>query len=262
MSILNITPDSFSDGGVHLDHLAALHSAMLMEEVGAALLDIGGESTRPGAEAISVQQEIDRVVPVIEKIRRRSDIAMSIDTTKAEVAEAALSAGADIINDVSGLTRDPAMRALAAKSGVPVVIMHRRGDPQTMRQLANYVDVVTDVARELRGFVDAAVEAGIDAKQILVDPGIGFAKNAEHNLEILARCGEFRAIAPFVIGASRKAFVGSVTGRPAGPERMAGSLAAVAAAFHGDAAVVRVHDVRPTVDFLKVLSAIDERARH
>jgi dihydropteroate synthase len=261
MGILNVTPDSFSDGGVHFDQSKALHAAMQMEEDGASIIDIGGESTRPGAEPVSAAQEIERVIPVIAEIRRRSNIAISIDTTKAAVAEAALNAGADIINDVSAMRHDAAMRPLAAKSHVPVVLMHMRGEPRTMQQLAQYDDVVEDVGRELRELVKSSRDAGVEANQILVDPGIGFAKYAEHNLELLARCDELRAIAPVVIGASRKAFIGSLTGRAAGPDRMVGSLAAVAAAFRGHAAVVRVHDVRPTVDFLKVLTAIEERSR-
>ena len=261
MGILNVTPDSFSDGGVHFDQSKAVHAAMQMEEDGAIIIDIGGESTRPGADPVAADDEIARVIPVVEGIRRRSDVVISIDTTKAAVAEAALGAGADMINEVSALRHDPAMLPLVVRSRVPVVLMHRRGDPRTMQQQANYDDVVTDVASELRAFVEQAIDRGIDARQILIDPGIGFAKNGEHNLEILARCGELRAIAPLVIGASRKAFIGTLTGRAAGPDRMIGSLAAVAAAFRGGASVVRVHDVRQTVDFLKVVVAIDERTR-
>ena len=261
MGIVNVTPDSFSDGGVHFDHTKAVHAAMQMEQDGAAIVDIGGESTRPGAEAVGAGDEMARVVPVIEEIRRRSDVVISIDTTKAVVAEAALNAGADMVNDVSALGDDAAMLPLVARARVPVVLMHRRGDPRTMQQLTQYDDVVDDVATELRGFVARAIDGGIDGQQIFVDPGVGFAKNGEQNLEILAHCGQFRAIAPVVIGASRKAFIGNLTGRPAGPDRMVGSLAAVAAAFRGGAAVVRVHDVRQTVDFLKVIAAIDEKAR-
>ena len=261
MGVLNITPDSFSDGGVHFDQSKAVHAAMQMEEDGAAILDVGGESTRPGSDGVDAADEIDRVIPVIEQIRRRSDVAISIDTSKAVVAQAAIDAGADIINDVTALQRDPAMAALAARTNVPVILMHMRGEPRTMQQLAKYDDVVSDVARELVVFVDHAVSAGIDANQILIDPGIGFAKTGEHNLEILARCSELTSIAPVVIGASRKGFIGNLTGRAAGPERMVGSLAAVAAAFRCGAAVVRVHDVRQTVDFLKVLAAIAERER-
>lgn len=261
MGVLNITPDSFSDGGVHLDQLEAVRAALQMEADGAAIIDIGGESTRPGADPISAEMEMQRVVPVIEQIRRRSDIPISIDTTKASVASAALRAGADIINDVSALRSDSGMRGLAAKAGVPVILMHMRGEPRNMQQLANYDDVVNDVGRELRSFFAAATAAGIDASQIMIDPGIGFAKTLDHNLEILAGCGELAAIAPVVIGASRKAFIGHLTGREAGADRMVGSLAAVAAALRGRASFVRVHDVRDTADFIKVMAAIAEKQR-
>lgn len=259
MGILNVTPDSFSDGGVHFDLSKALHAALQMVEDGAAVIDIGGESTRPGAEAVSVEAEIDRVVPVIEQLRRRSAVPISIDTTKAVVAKKALDAGADIINDVSALRRDSGMRALAAERGVPAILMHMRGEPRSMQQLTDYGDVVGDVAAELAGFIDAAIAAGIRSEQILVDPGIGFAKTFDQNLEILARCGELRALGPVVIGASRKAFVGRLTGQAAGRGRMTGSLAAVGAAVRGGASVVRAHDVRETVDFIKVCVAIVEK---
>lgn len=255
MGIINVTPDSFSDGGVHFDLSKAVHAGLQMEQDGAAVVDIGGESTRPGAEPVSADEEIARVVPVIEQIRRRCDIAISIDTRKAAVAVAAIAAGADIINDVQAL-RGEGMRELAAKSGVAVILMHMRGEPQTMQQLAVYDDVIGEVRSELQQFRDAALAAGIDAAKVMVDPGIGFAKTADHNMEILARLGELRGIAPIVVGASRKAFIGQLTGRDAGPDRMVGSLAAVESAFRGGAAVVRVHDVRETVDFLKVLAAI------
>lgn len=259
MGILNVTPDSFSDGGVHFDHAKATHAAMQMEEDGAAIVDIGGESTRPGAAAISEQQELDRVLPVIEEIRRRSDIPLSIDTRNAAVAEAAIDAGADVINDVSAMRHSAPMAPLAARKDVPVILMHMRGEPANMQDFAKYDDVVRDVGNELRGFVQAAQAKGV--QQILVDPGIGFAKTFEQNLELLARAGEFTAIAPLVIGASRKAFIGHLTGRASGPDRAVGSLATVAAAFRARAAFVRVHDVRETTDFLKVLTAIAEHER-
>jgi len=254
MGIVNVTPDSFSDGGVHYDRARAVAAALAMEADGAAIVDVGGESTRPGSDPVDEATELERVVPMIEQIRARSDVPISVDTTKARVAEAALDAGADVINDVTALRHDPAMRSLAARRGVPVVLMHMRGAPKTMQQDIHFDDVVCDVARELTEFRDAAVAAGID--QIVVDPGIGFGKNAEHNLQLLARAGELTSIAPVMIGASRKAFIGRITGREAGPERMAGSLAAVAAALRAGAALVRVHDVRETVDFLKVMDAI------
>ena len=256
MGILNVTPDSFSDGGVHFDRQIAIDAALRMANDGAAIIDIGGESTRPGAEPVSIDDEIARVVPVIEGIRRSNDVKISIDTMKSAVARAALDAGANMINDVTALRHDPEMRALAASRGVPVILMHMRGEPRTMQSLAEYDDVVDDVARELTSFRDDAQRGGV--KEIYVDPGIGFAKTFDHNLEILARCRELTKIAPLVIGASRKKFIGHLTGRDAGPDRMAGSLAAVAAAHRGGASIVRVHDVRETVDFLKVLEAIDE----
>ena len=259
MGIINVTPDSFSDGGEFVDPQKAIEAALQMEADGAAVIDIGGESTRPGAEPIAAQTEIDRVLTVIEGVRRRSAIPISIDTRKGAVAQDALAAGADIVNDVSALRYSAGLAAIVARAGVPVILMHMRGEPATMQQHAQYDDVVAEVGRELTQFVDDAIGAGIDRAQILVDPGIGFAKTAEHNLEILAHASELAKIAPLVIGASRKKFIGTLTGRDAGPDRLAGSLAALAAAHRAGAALVRVHDVRPTVDFLKVLNAIAER---
>ncbi len=259
MGIINVTPDSFSDGGLHFDRGAAVDTAMRMISDGAAAIDVGGESTRPGAKDVPVEEECRRVIPVIEDIRRRSDVAISVDTRHASVAEAALDAGADIVNDVSALGDDPDMCAVVARRGIPVILMHMRGTPETMQKLALYDDVVSDVFSELSAHRRDAISAGIRAGNILVDPGIGFAKTYEHNLELLARCGELRRLGPVVVGASRKAFIGHLTGREAGPERMAGSLAAVAAAHRGGAAIVRVHDVRETVDFLRVLGAIEAK---
>ena len=261
MAILNVTPDSFSDGGVHFDRAVAVEAALRFEADGAAIVDVGGESTRPGSEAVSIDEELSRVIPVIGEIRRRSDVPLSIDTRKARVAEAALDAGANIVNDVSALRHDPEMRTLVARRKVPAILMHMRGEPRTMQDDPRYDEVVSDVARELAMWRDEAVAAGVDPSQLLVDPGIGFGKTFDHNLEILARCDELTRIAPVVIGASRKAFVGHLTGRPGGAPRMAGSLAAVAAARRGGAAIVRVHDVRETVDFLTVLEAIERRRR-
>jgi dihydropteroate synthase len=259
MGILNVTPDSFSDGGMHFDRTVAIDAALRMHEDGASIIDIGGESTRPGSNEVAIDEELERVVPVIEAIRKRSDVRISIDTRKARVAAAALDAGANIINDVSALRHDAGMRPLAAKRGVPVILMHMRGEPRTMQENPQYDDVVRDVARELEMWRDEAVAAGVDPANVLVDPGIGFGKTFDHNLELLARCAEFTRIAPVVIGASRKGFIGHLTGRPGGASRMAGSLATVAAAHRGGAAIVRVHDVRETVDFLKVLNAIGAR---
>jgi len=257
MGILNITPDSFSDGGVHFDQSKAVHAALQMEDDGATIIDIGGESTRPGAEPLAAQIEIDRVLPVIEQIRRRSAVTISIDTRKAAVAEEAIGAGADIVNDVSAMRYSAGMAAVVAKSGVPVILMHMRGEPSTMQQFAVYDDVVANVGRELSSMIDDAVSAGVAREKILIDPGIGFAKTFDHNLELLARAHELTSLAPLVIGASRKAFIGHLTGRPSGPDRALGSLAAVAAAQRAGASIVRVHDVRATVDFLRVWMAIE-----
>lgn len=261
MGILNVTPDSFSDGGVHFELSKAVHAALQMESDGASIIDIGGESTRPGAEPVSAEEEIARTVPVIEEIRRRSSVPISIDSSKAAVCEAALDAGANMVNDVTALRADPGMCALVARRHIPVILMHMRGEPRTMQTLTDYGDVVEDVKRELAGFREQAIDAGVKREQIFVDPGIGFAKTFDQNLEILARCRELSELGPVVIGASRKAFIGHLTGRDAGPERSIGSLAAVAAAFRGGAAVVRVHDVRATADFLRVLTAIAGKER-
>jgi dihydropteroate synthase len=259
MGIINVTPDSFSDGGVHFHTSVAVESALQMESDGAAVIDVGGESTRPGSDAVSIDEELARVVPVIEQIRRRSAVPISIDTRKATVAAAALDAGATMINDVSALRHDPELRALAARRGVPVILMHMRGEPRTMQNNPVYDDVVEDVARELTAWRDDAAAAGVGT--IYVDPGIGFGKTFEHNLDLLANCERLTRIAPVVIGASRKAFIGHLTGRAGGPDRRFGSLAAVAAAHRGKAAMVRVHDVRETVDFLRVLTAIAAKER-
>lgn len=256
MGILNVTPDSFSDGGVHFDRQVAIETALQMEADGAALIDIGGESTRPGSLPVSLSEELDRVLPVIEGIRRRSDLPISIDTMKAAVAEAALAAGADIVNDVSALRHDHAMAGVVQRSEVPVILMHMRGEPKTMQETIHYDDLIGEIGVELTRFRDAAVAAGIAASRIMVDPGIGFGKTFDHNLEILRQFPKFGSIAPVVIGASRKAFIGNITGRAGGGLRMAGSLAAVEAAARGGAAVVRVHDVAETTDFLKVRSRI------
>lgn len=258
MGILNVTPDSFSDGGLHYDRESAIDAALQMERDGATIIDVGGESTRPGSEAVDTDAELERVIPVIEGIRRRSSVAVSIDTRKEIVARAALDAGADIVNDVSALRHDPRLAGLVAERGAPVILMHMRGEPRTMQSEAHYDDVVRDVAEELAQRRAEAVAAGIGETQILIDPGIGFAKTAEHNLELLARCGELAHLGPLVIGASRKGFVGQLTGQPAGAARMAGSLAAMAAAHRAGAVIVRVHDVRETADFLAVLHAIEQ----
>ncbi|MHB0970692.1 MAG: dihydropteroate synthase [Thermoanaerobaculia bacterium] len=260
MGILNVTPDSFSDGGVHYDAAVAVDAALRMERDGAAIVDVGGESTRPGADPVTAATELERVIPVIEGIRKRSSIPISIDTSKAEVADAALAAGADVVNDVRALRGDRAIADVVRERAAGVILMHMRGEPRSMQEGIHFENLMGEIAAELREFRDAAIARGIGPDKILIDPGIGFGKTFDQNLEILARGGELRSIAPLVIAASRKGFIGDLTGRPAGAARMAGSLAAVAAAVDCGAAMVRVHDVAESVDFLKVYVAVRDLA--
>lgn len=256
MGIINATPDSFSDGGVHLNTAVAVDSALRMEREGAAIIDVGGESTRPGSVAVPAQEELDRVIPVIEGIRKVSDVVISVDTMKACVAREAGRAGADIVNDVTALRFDPEMTAVSCELGLGVILMHMRGEPGTMQRAIHYDDLIGEISAELHSWRDRAVERGVDPSRLMIDPGIGFGKSFEHNLEILDRLAELCVLGPLVVGASRKGFIGHLTGKVGGPARSAGSLAAVAAAAIAGAAVVRVHDVAQTVDFLKVFLAI------
>jgi dihydropteroate synthase len=256
MGIVNVTPDSFSDGGLHFDPEAAIDAALRMEEDGAAIVDIGGESTRPGSEAVPAEEEMRRVIPIVRRVRERSSIPISVDTRKASVARAALDAGADIVNDVSAMRYDPAMASVVRDAGAAVILMHMRGDPKTMQQEIHFDDLLGEITAELTERRDAARAAGIPAARILVDPGIGFGKTFEHNVEILRSLERFREVGPLVVGASRKGFIGHLTGRSGGRPRMAGSLAAVAAAALAGAAIVRVHDVADTVDFLRVFQPV------
>ncbi|HEU5162983.1 MAG TPA: dihydropteroate synthase [Thermoanaerobaculia bacterium] len=256
MGIVNVTPDSFSDGGVFFDPEIATDAVLRMEAAGAAIVDIGGESTRPGSDPVSAGEEMRRVIPIIQRVRERSAVPISVDTRKAVVARAALDAGADLINDVSALRYDPEMAGVVRDSGVPVILMHMRGDPKTMQEEIRFDDLLGEIRAELGERRAAAIAAGIDPAKILVDPGIGFGKTFDHNVEILRGLGELASLGPIVVGASRKAFIGQLTGKSAGRPRMAGSLAAVAAAAVHGAAIVRVHDVAETVDFLRVFAPV------
>ncbi|NDY42841.1 dihydropteroate synthase [Dissulfurirhabdus thermomarina] len=257
MGVLNVTPDSFSDGGRFLDPEAAVEQALALEAAGADIVDVGGESTRPYADPVTEEEELRRTVPVIEAIRRRSDVPVSIDTTKAAVAEAALAAGADMINDVSALRADPRMAETAARHGAPVVLMHMRGTPGTMQDDTHYDDLVGEVHDFLAERVAWAEARGIPRGKILVDPGIGFGKSYQGNLVLLNRLDALLDIGvPVLVGPSRKAFLGAVTGRAAPAERDAATLGAVAAAALRGCHVVRVHDPAPTVDVLKAVDAI------
>jgi len=258
MGILNVTPDSFSDGGRYAAIDAALARAHQMVAEGAAIVDIGGESTRPGAQAVSAEEESARVLPVIEGLAGIA-AALSIDTTKACVARAALAAGACIVNDVSACTADPEMAGVVAATGAGVVLMHRRGTPRTMQQAPAYDDVVEEVRAYLAARAAVVEAAGVPAAAIAIDPGIGFGKTLEHNLALMAnlrRLGD----RPLVVGLSRKRFLGDVTGREVS-DRLAGSLAGLACAVWQGVGVVRVHDVRASVDAAAVAASIAECRR-
>jgi dihydropteroate synthase len=263
MGVLNVTPDSFSDGGRFLEHDAAVHHGLALFEAGADVVDVGGESTRPGgAAAVDEAEERRRVVPVIRAMRDRGAGPISVDTTKASVARAALDAGADIVNDVSGMTFDPAMAPLVAGTGVPVVLMHLRGSFGDMHRDPHYVDVVTEIRDELGDRLEECKEAGIDPGQVIVDPGLGFAKSPAHSLEVVRRLPELAELGrPLLVGPSRKRFIGRALAAEGGAEapvddRLLGTAAAVAACILAGAHVVRVHDVREMVQVARVCDAI------
>ena len=244
MGILNVTPDSFSDGGRFLSPDAAVERALAMEKEGADIIDVGGESARPGADPVPVEEELRRVLPVLERLRGKLRIPISIDTTKAEVAEAALRAGASIVNDISALRFDPAMAPLVAKFGAGLVLMHMLGTPKTMQQAPHYEDVVTEVRDFLAERAQYAQSQGIPREAIAVDPGIGFGKTVEHNLELLRRLPELVELGfPVLVGPSRKSFIGAILGLGV-EERLEGTLAACAVAVVRGADILRVHDVK------------------
>lgn len=260
MGVLNVTPDSFSDGGEHADPKAAVAAGLAMAAAGASIVDVGGESTRPGAEPLAPEVERDRVIPVISGLAREG-VTVSADTRNATTMAAALDAGASIINDVSGLTYDPAAASLLARSTALVVLMHMRGTPATMQAHAHYEDVARDVTRELAERLTRAEEAGILQERIALDPGIGFAKTTAHNLELLSRLPLLLALGcPLVVGVSRKRFIGEITGAAIPRQRVAGSLAAALFAAWRRASVLRVHDVPETIAALRVWQALASQA--
>jgi dihydropteroate synthase len=251
MGVLNVTPDSFSDGGRWLDPARALRHARAMARRGADLIDVGGESTRPGARPVGVREELRRVLPAVEALAA-DGLVVSIDTSKGEVAEAAFRAGAQILNDVTALRDRRAARA-AARAGAAVILMHMKGTPRTMQRAPRYGDVVAEIAAYFRSRLDFAFRAGIPRDKIFLDPGIGFGKTAEHSMEILRRLGEFRALGrPLVVGPSRKSFLAAALGDRPPDDRVFGTAAAVAAAVLRGADVVRVHDVREMSDVIRV----------
>ena len=256
MGILNLTPDSFSGDGIYKDLGRAVEQAERMAAEGADIIDIGGESTRPGSMPVPEEEEIKRVIPAIERLAKRIKIPISIDTRKAGVAERAMESGASIINDITGLDSDARMRAVAAEHNATVIIMHIKGVPQTMQQDPTYDYVVDEIIERLQHLVKRAEQSGIKKENIIVDPGIGFGKTFEHNLEILNNLGRFKALGrPVLVGPSRKSFIGNILGVEP-DKRIFGTMAAVAIAIKNGADIVRVHDVREAKDVAMVSDAI------
>jgi dihydropteroate synthase len=254
--VLNVTPDSFSDGGQNLDPSRAVDRALEMEAEGADIVEIGGESTRPDAAALSVREEIERITPVLAALRGRLKVPLAVDTYKSEVARAAIDLGAGIVNDVSALRFDPAIADTVARSGAGLVLMHMRGDPSTMQKLPPSPDIFAEVTTDLGLAVETALSSGVRREQLVIDPGIGFGKTLEDNLAIINHLERFSAFnLPLMIGTSRKSFIGRLTGKPAS-ERMFGTAASVVAGIVRGVHIVRVHDVKEMVEVTRVADAI------
>ena len=257
MGIVNVTPDSFSDGGLFRDARQAVAHGVRLAEEGADLLDIGGESTRPGSRGVRLEEELHRVLPVVGGLARQVRVPLSIDTSKAEVAARCLDAGAAIINDVTALAGDPQMTAVAAARKAAVILMHMQGRPRTMQHRPRYHEVVADVCEALRRRVQAAVAAGIDRRRLLIDPGLGFGKTVAQNLALMRHLSDLVGLGlPVVLGPSRKSFIGATLGAEV-QDRLAGTLACVAQAAHSGVHIVRVHDVKPAADVIRMLAAIE-----
>ena len=257
MGIVNVTPDSFSDGGSFLDPLAACKQGLKLVEEGADILDIGGESTRPGSHSVPLEEEIQRVIPVIEKLRRETKALISIDTNKAPVAQAAMDAGADIINDITGLRGDANMTSVVSQSGAGVIIMHMKGTPRTMQDAPAYQDIMSEIGDFFRQSVALALSFGIDPMSIALDPGIGFGKTPEHNRQLLAGIGSFAKTGhPILVGASRKSFLGWLAGSSAMEDRFWPGVATTSLCRERGAKIFRVHDVKPHHDALRMTEAI------
>jgi len=256
MGVLNVTPDSFSDGGLYADKSAAVRRATQMVEEGADLIDVGGESTRPGADPAALPEELDRVVPVISEVADQTGVAVSVDTTKSEVARAAIDAGAQIVNDVSALRFDPEMAEVVAESGAGLVLMHMLGEPRTMQDNPTYGDVVAEVRAALLDWAEGAESQGIQPDRIVIDPGIGFGKTANHNLRLLKSIGSLTdAGYPVMVGPSRKSFIGTTLDLPV-DDRLEGTTAVVAWVVAAGARIVRVHDVREITRVVRMVEAI------
>ncbi len=257
MGVLNITPDSFSDGGEFNTPSAALAQAQQLVASGADIIDVGGESTRPGASGISLEEELVRVLSVLQVIRQEISVPISVDTTRASVAKAAVIAGADMVNDISGATFDPDMLPTVAHLGVPIVLMHIRGTPQTMQKLTDYQDLAGEIYQFLESRILAALASGIDQSQIVIDPGIGFAKTYSQNLELFRRLPIFHSLGcPILVGPSRKGFIGQILNQPNPKSRVWGTAAACCAAISAGADILRVHDVKEMHDVCRVADAI------
>jgi len=261
MGILNVTPDSFSDGGLFVSGENALQQARRMAQEGAAVIDVGGESTRPGAAAVSVQEELDRVIPVIESIRQECAVIISIDTSKPEVMREAVKAGAGMINDVRAL-REPGALEAASETAVPVCLMHMRGEPRTMQKNPEYADVVQTVKSFLQERIACCEAAGIASETLLIDPGFGFGKTVTHNFQLVKHLREFTTLGkPVLMGVSRKSSIGTLLGRSAN-ERLAGSIALATLCCENGANIIRAHDVAATVDAVKIYHAVKMADKH
>lgn len=257
MGILNVTPDSFSDGGEFNSLETALTQAKTLIDSGADIIDIGGQSTRPGAEEITLAEELNRVIPVIEKLRQTETIPISVDTTRATVAQAAVNAGADIVNDISGGSFDPQMFSTVAYLGVPLILMHIRGTPKTMQQKTNYQNLVREIYQWLQCQIEQAQKAGIALDKLIIDPGIGFAKTYQQNIELLQNLSAFKALnCPLLVGVSRKSFIGHILQKTDPKQRIWGTAAACCCAIANQADILRVHDVAQMRDVAKVADAI------
>lgn len=256
MGILNLTPDSFSDGGKFLKKEDALRHAQEMEKEGADIIDVGGESTRPGARTVSLEEELRRVIPLIRELRKKVRVPISIDTRKAKVAKEAIESGANIINDVSALRYDPDMLKVVKKYKVPIIVMHMKGSPRTMQRAPQYRDLLSEIYTFFERTIQKLVQEGIDESKIIIDPGIGFGKTLEHNVQILRRLREFRSLGrPILLGPSRKSFIGQILNLPV-DRRLNGTLASCACAIMNGADILRVHDVREVVELAKVLDRL------
>lgn len=257
MGILNVTPDSFSDGGEFNALDTALQQAQEMIKQGADIIDIGGQSTRPGAKQITLAEELNRVIPIVQALRKQSDVVISVDTTRAKVAQEAIVVGADIINDISGATFDEQMLPTIAQMSVPIILMHIRGNPETMQTLTDYQDVVSEIKTFLQQRIDVALKLGIKKEHLIIDPGIGFAKKYQQNITILRNIAQFKKLGyPILIGTSRKSFIGQILNQNEPKERLWGTTASCSYAITQGADILRVHDVQAIADVAKVTDAL------